>query len=90
MLWLPGVRSYAAPGDLAPGESFLSLDDSGAGRGLLLVALCRFSAVVSGSRVTIGRRCCTTYSGGHRGASMAGQPGGQRPEPDATCPARRR
>jgi hypothetical protein len=42
----------------------LDLDDSGDGRGWLLIVLCRFSAVVSGSRVSGGWRCCPMCSGG--------------------------
>src|SRR5262249_15463197 len=36
----------------------VSLDDSRAGRGWLLVVLCRFSAILSGSQVGGGWRCC--------------------------------
>src|SRR6266536_2875568 len=43
-----------------------NLDDSGCGRGWLLVVLCRFSAVVSGWRVSGGWRCCPMCSGSHR------------------------
>ena len=44
----------------------LNLDHSGAGRGWLLFALCRFSAVVSGSRVSGRWRSRPMCSGGHR------------------------
>jgi hypothetical protein len=41
----------------------LDLDDSGDGRGSLLIVLCRFSAVVSGSLVPGGWRRCPMCSG---------------------------
>ena len=42
------------------------LDDSGGRRGWLLMVLCRFSAVLSGSRGPGGWRCCPMCSGRHR------------------------
>ena len=46
--------------------SLPNLDDSGGRRGWLLIVLCRFSAVVSGSPVSGGWRCCPMCSGRHR------------------------
>ena len=44
----------------------VSLDDSGAGRGWLLIVSCRFSAVLSGWLVPGGWRRCPMCSGRHR------------------------
>ena len=44
-------------------ENKADLDDSGGGRGWLLIVPCRFSVVLSGPRVPGGWRCCPMCSG---------------------------
>jgi len=46
-----------------PVDDALNLDDSGGGRGWLLIVPCRFSVVLSGPRVPGGWRCCPMCSG---------------------------
>ena len=64
----PGAAECAGD-QVADGGVGIGLDDSGAGRGWLLMVLCLFSAVLSGSRVAVlpdvlGRAPAPTAPGG--------------------------
>ena len=65
-LGLPGWRPTATRqlSESTGDPSAVGLDDSGDGRDWLLIMLCRFSPVVSGSGNSGVRRCCPMCSGG--------------------------
>jgi len=72
------VRDLSRTANVTEGKRVVSLDDSGCGRGWLLIGLCQFSAVVSGWRVLAalhpGAIVIMHDGGGNRAQTVAALP----------------